>query len=51
MDKEFEYMGIVEALGGGEISSDWLSTAEDVMAWGKSLGCETGQILKREKVK
>jgi len=51
MDKQFEYMGIVEALGGGEISSDWLPTVEDVMSWGKSLGRDSGQILKREKVK
>lgn len=44
-----EYMGVVEALGGGQISSDWLPSVQAVMEWGKSLGHTSGLIFERDK--
>jgi hypothetical protein len=43
----FEYMGVIEEMG-GQISSDWLPSKEDVLEWARVLGFRSGMIFARE---
>lgn len=46
----FEYMGVVEEMG-GQISSDWLASQADVLEWARVLGFNSGMIFSREKMR
>jgi hypothetical protein len=43
----YQYMAVVQEMG-GEISSDWLSSKEDVLEWARVLGFKSGMIFARE---
>jgi hypothetical protein len=43
-----EYMAVIEEMG-GEISSPWLASIEEVKEWAYVLGFKKGMIFQRKK--